>query len=36
MVVNDLRGNVSNTAEVGEAMDVDVVEEVEKMEKAII
>ncbi|KIR34964.1 hypothetical protein I352_02220 [Cryptococcus deuterogattii MMRL2647] len=36
VVVNDLRGNVSNTAEVGEAMDVDVVEEVEKMEKAII
>ncbi|KIR58306.1 hypothetical protein I314_05931 [Cryptococcus bacillisporus CA1873] len=35
VVVNDLRGNVSNTAEVGEAMDVDVVEEV-KMEKAII
>lgn len=36
MVVNDIRGNVSKTAEVEDAMDVDVVEEVEKMEKAII
>lgn len=36
VVVNDIRGNVSKTAEVEDAMDVDVVEEVEKMEKAII
>lgn len=36
MVVNDSRENVSNTAEIGEAMDVDVVEEVEKMEKVVI
>ncbi|AAW44408.2 hypothetical protein CNBF0540 [Cryptococcus deneoformans B-3501A] len=36
VVVNDLRQNTSNTPEVGEAMDVDVVEEVEKMEKVVI